>query len=603
MVSRDIATDVSRRQILKGLTGAAAAGVAGVSSAGTTAADHGAGEPVALQYFHEDWPTITDDLSRVSEVGIDAIWIQPPQKSRLTPGHEVRDGRGEPPFGYQPVDLLDFESVMGTEAELQTLIDTAHREGVEVYVDTVMNHMAAGMNFDNFPQFSWNDFHHQGGIPTWAYGFDPEDDRCFENGEPRDPDRIECDPELVEKGSIENLPDLKQSSEYVRTKLYNYMQKIANTGADGYRFDAAKNMPEWFFRQHANPWAENDFGGMFRVGEVFTTSVELAQQYADTGMHVFDYPLYFAIEDAFNHGDMRVLEGAGLIAQDSARAMPIVENHDTQHPDQYKLAHAFVLGAAGYPMLYNLYPDEILGDADFRNMIWVKKNLAGGSTIWRHTDANLAIFERESHLLVGLNNGSTTISQWVQTSWSDQILQDYSGTGEPIATDSEGWAYVTVPAGGWTYYAPTGESETGIQDGATYEIRNAYSGKYLDVAGWSSADGADVHQWSYHGGSNQRWTAEALDDGSYRLTPAHSGKALDVSGPSTDNGTNVHQWRWHGGDNQRWDIQSVGDGYRVSSRHSGKCLDVAGWSNADGGDVHQWEWYGNSNQRWYFEQV
>jgi alpha-amylase len=411
-----------------------------------------------LQYFHEDWQTITANLDTVAEMGFDAIWIQAPQKSRLHTEHDLYEGRGDPPLGYQPIDLQDFDSEMGTEGELRTLIDTAHSHGVEVYLDTVMNHMAASMDFDNFPQFSYADFHNEGGIPHWAHHFDPDDDRCFENGEPKDPYRSMCDPEKVRRGSLYALPDLKQSSEYVRTQLYYYMEKIATVGADGYRYDAAKNMPRWFFADHANQWAAQDFDGMFRVGEVFTDSVGVAQSYADTGMAVFDYPLYFAIEKAFNHGDMREIETAGLVAQDPGNAMPIVESHDTQNPDQYKLAHAFALTVGGYPMLYNLYPSEILGDEEIGTMIEVKKTLAGGPTVWLHTDSDLAIYRRGENLLVGLNNGSGAHTQTVQTPWPNAVLEDSAGNAGRVTTDDSGTVELSIPAESWTFYAPTGET-------------------------------------------------------------------------------------------------------------------------------------------------
>ena len=43
----------------------------------------------------------------------------------------------------------------------------------------------------------------------------------------------------------------------------------------------------------------------------------------------------------------------------------------------------------------------------------------------------------------------------------------------------------------------------------------------------------------------------------YRLTPVSSGgSALDVSGVSTADGANIHQWSWTGGNNQQWAIQA-----------------------------------------------
>jgi len=458
---------ISRRGVLKGIGGAVAAATAGVGFAQSATAD--AGESVALQYFHEDWQTITDDLDRVGSLGFDAIWIQQPAESMLD--WSDQGGRNEPPLGYQPVDYRNFDSSFGTEQELQTLIDTAHDNDVEVIVDTVLNHMA-NASADAFPQFERDHFHNQGGIEQWAYSFDSGDSRCFENGEtggtPKDPDRIECDPSIIENSALLGLRDLDQDQAYVREQLKNYVDKIASLGADGHRFDGAKHMPESFFANYANQWAEDN--GMFRVGEVYSGNREYLRGYANTGpgMYVFDFALYYTMQGVFDGGDMSRLEGAGLIATDPGKSMPFVENHDVAAPSQYELAHAFMLSSEGYPMLYNLFADNLLANDNIMNAVWVKKNLAGGQTIWRHTDEDLAVFEREGNLLTGLNNGDSDRTVTVETSWTEQELRDYAGNAENVTTAGDGSVEITVPADGWVFYAETGQGEP--TDGIEREV-------------------------------------------------------------------------------------------------------------------------------------
>jgi alpha-amylase len=471
--------DVSRRDVLQDVDGGAAEAMSGVKP---SQASGSPGEPVALQYFHNDWTTITNDLDRVSDWGFDAIWLMQPAEGAVT--KEEQDGRNDPPLGYQPINLRNFDSELGTEGELTTLIDTAHQEDVDVYLDTVLNHMAAEP-YSEFPYFSSWDFHNEGGIPSWAYDFDPNNPDCFENGNtggtPKDPDRIECDPWWVENGDLLGLKDFKQEKEYVRGELKRYMEDMVALGADGYRFDAVKHIPESFFANYANQWAEDN--NMFRVGEIITGSNLYLDGYvtAGPGMHVFDYPLHFTMNSVFNYGDMRQLQGAGYVSQNPFRAMPFVENHDTDGPSQYDLAHAFALTIEGYPMLYNINPkDWLLGYEPIKNMVWVKKNLAGGQTLWRYTDSDLAIYERESNLLVGLNNSSNSRSEWVDTSWANTELKDYAGNAGNITTAGDGRVQVTVPpndsAEGWVFYAPPREiavdanGEAGVQPGGEATI-------------------------------------------------------------------------------------------------------------------------------------
>ena len=95
-------------------------------------------------------------------------------------------------------------------------------------------------------------------------------------------------------------------------------------------------------------------------------------------------------------------------------------------------------------------------------------------------------------------------------------------------------------------------TDGGIQSGSTYRIENEHSGLVLDVEGWATTDGANVHQWTSTGGANQHWNLIENEDGTYRIENEHSGLVLDAEGWATADGTNVHQWTSTGGANQRW---------------------------------------------------
>lgn len=67
-----------------------------------------------------------------------------------------------------------------------------------------------------------------------------------------------------------------------------------------------------------------------------------------------------------------------------------------------------------------------------------------------------------------------------------------------------------------------------------------------------------------------------------------SGKCLDVGELSTADGAEVLQYSCNGGRNQEWAVRSTGDGYvTLTARHSAKCLEVGGASTADGAAVVQ----------------
>lgn len=134
----------------------------------------------------------------------------------------------------------------------------------------------------------------------------------------------------------------------------------------------------------------------------------------------------------------------------------------------------------------------------------------------------------------------------------------------------------------------------------TTSLKVRHSGKCADVAGWSTADGANVQQWTCgNDQGNQHWRFVATGDGYYTLRAVHSGKCLDGAWSTADGG-NVQQWTC-GNDqiNQQWRLVQKDNGYfAVVNRHSGKCLDVARWSTADGGNVQERTCDGQDDQQW-----
>ncbi|WP_345516206.1 ricin-type beta-trefoil lectin domain protein, partial [Phytohabitans houttuyneae] len=118
-------------------------------------------------------------------------------------------------------------------------------------------------------------------------------------------------------------------------------------------------------------------------------------------------------------------------------------------------------------------------------------------------------------------------------------------------------------------------------------LRGEASGRCMDVANASSANGAQVHIWDCHTGANQQFTA--------------NGRALQVMGKCLDvasnagTGTRAQIWDCNGGANQQWVFNSNGT---ISNAQTGLCLDVNGAGTANGSAVIVWTCHGGANQRW-----
>lgn len=132
----------------------------------------------------------------------------------------------------------------------------------------------------------------------------------------------------------------------------------------------------------------------------------------------------------------------------------------------------------------------------------------------------------------------------------------------------------------------------------TYRITARHSGKVMDVIGGSTADGAEVKQWGWNGGSNQKWVFQDAGGGYFRIVNQQSGKCLDVASASTADAANVIQYTCGSGSNQQWQWVAIGSYFQLRARHSGKCLDVANASTADGGDIQQYACGSQTNQQW-----
>lgn len=138
--------------------------------------------------------------------------------------------------------------------------------------------------------------------------------------------------------------------------------------------------------------------------------------------------------------------------------------------------------------------------------------------------------------------------------------------------------------------------------GNVYNLVNLGSGKYMDVQSASSANGANILQWSGNGKPNQQFTVTDLKNGYWSIRPVHSNKAVDLYSWSKEDGGTIKQWEYWGGQTQQWKLAKSGsDGVKVASAYTGKLISVA--NNNNGADVFQ-KTDGNSRyQIWNFNPV
>lgn len=150
-----------------------------------------------------------------------------------------------------------------------------------------------------------------------------------------------------------------------------------------------------------------------------------------------------------------------------------------------------------------------------------------------------------------------------------------------------------------------GASAASVDTSAWYVLVNRQSGKVLDVAGTSTADGAVIQQWSRNDGPWQQWQFVDSGSGWYRLKARHSGKVLDLWEWSTSDGGQFRQYADLDGYNQQFKLVDSASGayVRLHNRHSGKLVTVTDRSTADGATVTQLTDNNQYNQQWQLVKV
>jgi hypothetical protein len=160
--------------------------------------------------------------------------------------------------------------------------------------------------------------------------------------------------------------------------------------------------------------------------------------------------------------------------------------------------------------------------------------------------------------------------------------------------------------------------EQAKQQSGYYSIRAANSTYALDIYGAVAHASANVVQWPAHAGQNQLWALKATGtkraDGNQEvyILSAQVGQTLDVYGSSTADGASVMAYPYHGGKNQRFVLINLGSTLPAAPQpvlgglyslvptiSSSQALDVYGANTNAGAKVVNWSAHSSLNQVFY----
>ena len=360
-------------------------------------------EPTTFVHLFEwNWQDIAQECEQhLGPKGYAAVQVSPPNEHIQGDQWWTR---------YQPVSY-QLESRGGNRAQFIDMVNRCKAEGVEIYVDAVINHMASGSGTGtagstygnkNFPNYGPQDFHGTCAISNYSNRWQ------------------------VQNCELVGLADLNTSSTYVQETLAGYLNDLTNIGVAGFRFDASKHMA-----------VEDIQGVLSKVNssplifqEVIDQGGEAisASEYTGVGL-VTEFKYTTQLGNTFKNGKLAWLSNFGEAwgFMPSSSAVVFVDNHDNQRGHGgggnvityedgrlYDLANVFMLAYPyGYPKVMSSY--DYHGDTD-----------RGAPTVSVHNNGNVECFgdnwqceHRWSYISGAVDFRNNTTDNWSTTDWWD----------------------------------------------------------------------------------------------------------------------------------------------------------------------------------------
>ena len=183
-----------------------------------------------------DLPGITQQLSHLKSLGVNAVWLSPFYPSPMAD------------FGYDVADYCDVDPIFGTLKDMKALIKTAHSHDIKVMVDLVPNHTSDEHPWFNLSKQSPSDLY-----SDWYVWRDPKG--LTKSGKPIPPNNWvevltggpawQWEP-LRQQFYLHSFdvkqPDLNWTNPQVREAIKDVMRFWLDHGVDGFRVDAVQFM-------------------------------------------------------------------------------------------------------------------------------------------------------------------------------------------------------------------------------------------------------------------------------------------------------------------------------------------------------------------------
>lgn len=249
-----------------------------------------------------------------TDLGINAIWMTPIVE-QIHGGTDEGTGLSYGFHGYWASDWTAIDSNFGTKADLHELVETAHKNGMRILLDAVINHTGPVTEKDPVWPVEWVrtepqcDYQSYENTVTCTLVKNLPDVKTESN------EAVDLPPQLVEKWKAEGryeqevteLNAFFERTGYPRAPRFYIMKwltdYITEFGIDGYRVDTVKHTEayvwqefkdqcDYAFTQYKrnNPEKILDQNDFYLVGEVYNygISAKKAFDFGDKKVNYFD---------------------------------------------------------------------------------------------------------------------------------------------------------------------------------------------------------------------------------------------------------------------------------------------------------------------------
>lgn len=296
---------------------------------------------MAESYHGGDIKGVISKLGYLQQLGINTIWITPVVDNIDT---IVNDELNQAAYtGYWAKDFTKLDEHLGTTEDFDQLIDEAHKRGIKIMLDIVVNHAGYGtQNSDNFGNML------------------------------RKGDEIGSDDITMQ---LSGLPDFKTENQEVRAKLIEWQTAWAShtteagNSIDYFRVDTIKHVEHETFSQLKTALAEVN-PNFKMIGEYWGAGYNDTANYLGNGQ--MDSELDFDFKDVaanFVNGNIetaeKTLEARNAALSSNLTMGQFLSSHDEDgflysmgyDYGKAKLAASLQITAKGQPIVY--YGEEV----------------------------------------------------------------------------------------------------------------------------------------------------------------------------------------------------------------------------------------------------